>query len=312
VRVLVAFVLAALVLPGRALAAFNVNLQDPSKIYAVVVESGNSVACGVGGRGGISAIYLRTCRGTEWQYALGHEIFHSLGAVNACATHHSGDGHVTDDPNDLMDPYARTSGSPSLDLGHDDYWGPAGDDHLPAACPASANVVNSRFLSSHPYFRVSVAVNGSGQVYGLSAVPCARGTVVDECDTVIGDQTAIDLTAKAFPGFHFAGWSGAGCTGAGECSFTVGGDTVLTATFAPDPLTRLQIKGKGRLTGDFFGSCAKAFCGVRFPYGKNAVLRAVPAKHGRFLRWNGACHGTAPTCTIKPTAALTVVAVFAP
>jgi Divergent InlB B-repeat domain len=290
----------------------GVNLQDPDKIYAVVVESGNSLACGVGGGGRISAIYLHTCGGVEWQFVVGHEIFHGLGAVSPCALHYSGDGHVTDDANDLMDPYARTSGNPNLDSGHDDYWGPAGDDHLPAGCPAFANIVNSPFLTSHPYFRVSVALNGSGQVYGLSSVPCSRGAVVDECDEVIGGQTPVDLQPRPFPGSHFAGWSGGGCTGTGDCSFTVDADTVLTATFVADPVTRLQIKGKGRLTGSVFGTCAKASCGIRFPYGRAAVIRAVPARHGRFVRWSGVCHGTVPTCTIKPTAALTVGAVFAP
>ena len=77
-------------------------------------------------------------------------------------------------------------------------------------------------------------------------------------------------------------------------------------------MTKLQIKGKGRLTGSFFGSCARAVCAVRFPYDQKSVIRAVAAKHGRFVRWSGACRGTAPTCTIKPTSSLAVVAVFAP
>jgi len=290
----------------------SVDLQAPDKIYAVVVESGNSVACGVGGGGQISAVYLHMCGGVEWQFVVGHEIFHGLGAVNPCAPHYSGDGHVNNDSNDLMDPYARTSGSPDLDLGHDDYWGPSGDDHLASSCPASANLFNSPFLTNHPYFRISIALNGDGVVSGLGTFSCSHNSGVDNCDDVIEDQTQLDLRPKAFPGSHFAGWSGGGCTGTNDCSLTVSADTVVTATFAPDPLTRLQIKGKGRLTGSFFGSCAKASCGIRFPYGKTSVIRAVPAKHGRFLRWSGACHGTAPTCTIKPTAALTVGALFAP
>jgi hypothetical protein len=288
----------------------SVNLQA-NKIYAVFVEGGNSSACGYGS-GSISAVYLHACPGTEWQFVIGHEIFHGLGAVNQCAPHFFAGSHVNDNAGDLMDPYARQSGSPVLDYGHDDYWGPPDDNHLPATCPAAANIYNSVFLTNHPYFRVSVSLNGSGQVYGLLAVPCARGTLVDECDTVIGDQAALDLRPKSFPGSHFAGWSGGGCTGTSDCTLTVGGDTVLTATFAPDPLSKLQIKGKGRLAGNFFGSCAKASCGVRFAYGRRSVIRAVPAKHGRFVRWSGACRGAAPTCTIEPTAALTVVAVFAP
>ncbi|HEY2371679.1 MAG TPA: hypothetical protein VGH82_03945 [Gaiellaceae bacterium] len=291
--------------------AFNVNLQDPDKIYAVLVEGANSSACGWGGGGPVSAVYLHSCNGVEMQFGIGHEIFHGLGAVNQCGAHTSGDGHVTDDADDLMDPYLPASGNPVLDLGHDDYWGPPGDDHLPAACPAAANVFNSVFLTNHPFFRVSITLTGSGVVTGLSSFSCSQSSVVDECDNVVENQTQLDLRPKAYPGFHFAGWSGS-CTGTSDCTLTVGADTVLTATFSQDPVTGLQIKGKGRLTGSFFGSCAKAACMIRFPYGQKSVLRAVPARHSRFVRWSGACRGTAPTCTIKPTAALTVVAVFAP
>ena len=290
------------------------NLQDPNKIYAVVVEGANSAACGLGGGGtaSVAAVYLHSCPRVEMQFGIGHEIFHGLGAVNACATHYSGDGHVTDDANDLMDPYLPDTFSPDLDAGHDDYWGPSGDAHLPVACPASANVFNSLFLTNHPFFRVSITLNGNGLVSGLGPVSCSKSSEIDDCSNAIEDQTQLHLLANADPGFHFVGWSGASCTSTAGCSFTVGADTVLTANFATDPLTKLQIKGKGRLTGSFFGSCAKATCAVRFPYGQKSVIRAVPGKHGRFVRWSGACHGTAPACTIKPTSALNVVAVFAP
>jgi len=291
------------------------GLQDPDKIYAVVVDSGNAGACGWGGGNQVSAVFLHavpngvSCEGAQWQFAIGHEIFHGLGAVHPCAAHNSGDGHTTDS-SDLMYAYLP-SGIPSLDPGHDDYWGPPGDDHLPASCPESANIFNSVFLTNHPFFRVSITLNGSGLVYGLGAVPCTRSSLVDDCDNVVETQTQLDLQPKPFPGFHFVGWGG-GCTGTSDCSLTVGGDTVLTATFVADPVTRLQIKGKGRLTGSFFGSCVKALCAVRFPYAQKSQIRAVPAKHGRFLHWSGACRGTAPMCTIKPTSALSVVAVFAP
>jgi len=291
------------------------DLQDPDKIYAVVVDSGNSGACGWGGGNQVSAVFLHavpngvSCEGAQWQFAIGHEIFHGLGAVNPCAAHYSGDGHTTDG-SDLMYPYLPT-GTPSLDPGHDDYWGPTGDDHLPANCPESANIFNSVFLTNHPFYRVSVTLNGNGVVSGLGTFGCAHGSEGD-CATVVENQTTLDLVPKAFPGFHFTGWTGGGCTGTSDCSLTIGADTAVAATFVANPVTRLQIKGKGRLIGAFFGSCTRPRCTVRFPYAQNSQIRAVPAKHGRFLHWSGACRGTAPTCTIKSTSALSVVAVFAP
>ena len=132
------------------------GLSDPDKTYAVVEQGGNNGACGWGGGGRpLGVLYLtaatsgNSCASIAWQFVLGHEIFHVLGAVNSCATHYAA-GHVSDLTSDLMYPYAYP-GTPLLDPGHDDYYGPPGDDHLPPSCPPSANVANSLFLTSHPF-----------------------------------------------------------------------------------------------------------------------------------------------------------------
>jgi hypothetical protein len=91
------------------------------------------LTCGLGGTAGV-VMFLDNCPGTglsatsAWGSAasvtIAHEIVHGLGAVDDCAPHSSGDGHVTDDPLDIL--YARTSarvpGQPvTLDAGRDDY-----------------------------------------------------------------------------------------------------------------------------------------------------------------------------------------------
>ena len=61
---------------------------------------------------------------------IAHELVHGLGAVRACAPHASPDGHVTDDPADIVHVRALQV-SPHLlvlDAGRDDYFGHGMDD----------------------------------------------------------------------------------------------------------------------------------------------------------------------------------------
>ena len=291
------------------------GLADPGKKYMVLEQGGSSAACGLGG-GPIAVAYLQasplgyTCNNISWPMLIGHEIFHTLGAVSSCAPHYVG-GHTTD-TNDLMATYLPPS--PVLDPGHDDYYGPSGDNHLPAGCPAEANVANSLFLTSHPFVRLSLSVTGDGTV----TVDQGAGTDVNQCTSADACQVAVQqgvevrLAAAADAGFHFAGWSGAGCSGTDDCVLTPGADTSVTATFSPDPYVTLKVKGKGRIqVADLDASCAKAKCAVQFPYGQRTTMRAVPAKGWRFLGWSGACKGTKATCAIAVKANAAATATFA-
>ncbi len=51
-----------------------------------------------------------------------HELTHAFGAVPDCAPHESGDGHVTDDPNDVLYQGDEEGDDLVLDAGHDDYY----------------------------------------------------------------------------------------------------------------------------------------------------------------------------------------------
>jgi hypothetical protein len=57
------------------------------------------------------------------EFAMLHELVHTVGVVPTCAPHHTQSGHVSDDPRDLM--YAGPlPWNPSiLDIGRDDYYG---------------------------------------------------------------------------------------------------------------------------------------------------------------------------------------------
>ena len=284
------------------------GLNDPNKKYVVVEQGGNNGACGWGGA--IAVMYIEanppgyTCQ-ISWAMLVGHEIFHMLGAVNACAPHHTSDNHVSD-PDDLMAHFLPTS--PVLDPGHDDYWGPPGDDHLPSNCPASANVANSVYLTSHPFHRLSVTIAGKGSVNVYPpdgpGLDCSSPCAVEE-----GAQYT--LTADPDPHFHFAGWTGTGCSGTESCSLTVTGDTALTATFVPDPFVSFRVKGKGRIAVAGVGTCAKAACRLQLQYGERTPVHATATAGWRFVGWAGACRGTKPTCSVTATRSATVTASFA-
>ena len=107
-------------------------------------EGARQVTCAMGGPGGV-AVLVDNCRqrpstasawGSGVSTVIAHELVHGLGAVRACAPHASPDGHVTDDPADIVHVRALQV-SPHLlvlDAGRDDYFGHGMDD-----CPDIAD-----------------------------------------------------------------------------------------------------------------------------------------------------------------------------
>ena len=119
------------------------GFNEPGKIYAVYYDGTSTYACGGGAwpptvPGNVAAMYLHglpdspvPCDKNQFapggnpgylDYAMLHEIMHTMGFVPACAPHAFAAGHVSDSPTDLM--YAGTQPwNPSvLDVGHDDYF----------------------------------------------------------------------------------------------------------------------------------------------------------------------------------------------
>jgi len=65
------------------------------------------------------------------------------------------------------------------------------------------------------------------------------------CSEVYNAGTVVTLTASFDAGSAFAGWSGGGCTGTGQCVFTMNANKSITATFIPNTYLITSTAGIG-------------------------------------------------------------------
>lgn len=138
------------------------GLDSPDKGYLIYVDdkSGESDAsgevCGTSNVDppaiGYAVVYLQSCSvegddGTR-QMVIAHELVHAMGAVLPSAPHYCDDGHVCDDPTDLMAPSfppGTTLDTRILDVGHDDYY-----EHPGAWWDVRDSVLLARLDSTEP------------------------------------------------------------------------------------------------------------------------------------------------------------------
>ncbi len=244
---------------------------------------------------------------------IGHEIFHLLGAVNTCAPHYGIYGETADNANDLMAFDVPFQGSALLDPGHDDYWGPPGDNNLPTSCPPGANVANSDYLTSHPFFTVRVR-SGEGGAVTLTPTSSSAGlcTPSEPCSTFFVYGTSVTLSALPEPGYHLVRWDGANCPTQGDCTLVVGADTDVSAVFAVDPYLLIRIKGAGRVRVPGLQQiCTKSSCRYQMPYNTPSQLIAVPKTGTHFTGWTGSCTTKRSRCRVNLTADSMLTATFA-
>jgi hypothetical protein len=75
-----------------------------------------------------------------------------------------------------------------------------------------------------PTFSLTVTKSGSGS----GSVTCNAGS----CAVSYPQGTVVTLAAQAASGSTFAGWSGGGCSGTGDCVVTINANTTVDAGFA--------------------------------------------------------------------------------
>jgi hypothetical protein len=101
----------------------------------VPVTFSEQVRCGTASQTGYAIIWMGSCGampsadsgtfGDGATFVLAHELLHALGAVEPCAPHYGRNGHVTDDPHDVLYDGSAPSPDPAsvaIDPGHDDYY----------------------------------------------------------------------------------------------------------------------------------------------------------------------------------------------
>lgn len=133
------------------------HVDDP-RVFPLILadvrtetDTAGWLTCGLGGTGGV-VMFLGNCPdddlstrsiwGSEASHTIAHELVHGLGAVAACAPHESGDGHVTDDPRDVL--YANRS---QRSAGQDVVLDAANDDYMGHGIPGCPDILDSPLWS---------------------------------------------------------------------------------------------------------------------------------------------------------------------
>jgi hypothetical protein len=190
-----------------------------------------------------------------------------------------------------------------------------------------SSAVGSTPVASAPVvtYGLTVSVTGSGTVTATgnssstscSTSPCSVGPYPE--------NTSVSLSATPSSGYQFTGWSGAGCSGTGNCTVAMSQAQSVTAAFTvsapvvvtPPPVTyalNVAFSGSGSVVATAAGastSCS-ATCSNTYPASTSVSLTATPASGFRFTGWTGGGCSTVATCTVSMASALNVTATFAP
>lgn len=203
------------------------------KVYAAYYDGSSAAACGGGAwpprlPGAVAALYLRatfgpgaTCYEPErsrsglqiMDFAMLHELMHTMGYVPSCAPNHTRDGHVSDSPRDLMYAGDEPWRPAVLDVGSNDYF----HAHILGCSEfAVSRYLDRGFGGSAAKVELTVSVAGAGRVVSTPrGVSCAR-----RCTATF--ERGMRLTLRALParGARFVGWGGA-CRGTKACRVTL-------------------------------------------------------------------------------------------
>jgi hypothetical protein len=127
---------------------------------------------------------------------------------------------------------------------------------------------------------LNVKRRGNGRVTSRPAGIDCR----DECDAPFPEGSSVALFQQADEGWVFAGWSGAGCSGTGECRVQMTQAHVVVARFAPSQPTRFTLTTATSGAGEVTPPCAQ---GCAYDAGTLVPLTATPAGDNNSVEWNG-------------------------
>ena len=161
-------------------------------------------------------------------------------------------------------------------------------------------------------FRLTTIKAGTGNGT-ITSAPAGINCGTD-CTEDYNAGTMAVLTAVGNATSSFAGWSGGGCTGLGQCTVTMDAVKSVTATFDANsyPVTvtfNPASTGVGSVTSMPAGIDCGTDCTETVLAGTPMVLTAVAGANSVFAGWTGSCSGTG-LCSLTVNAAASVVARF--
>jgi uncharacterized repeat protein (TIGR02543 family) len=156
----------------------------------------------------------------------------------------------------------------------------------------------------------SKAGTGTGSVISTpDGINCTAS-----CSAIFDDNTPVALVAYPDLNSIFTGWTGAKCSGTGECLLTMNAHKAVTATFTANYTLSVSKAGNGTVTGTKI-NCGSTCSASYHSKSTTVTLTATPGKGSMFVGWGGACSGTKRTCTVTMNANnanLNVTATFNP
>ncbi len=176
--------------------------------------------------------------------------------------------------------------------------------------------VTAEFKSNvTPKFKLKVTKigSGTGEVTG-PGIACPG-----DCEEEFTEGEEPELKAKATGESEFVKW-GSACTGsASTCKVAMTANKEATAEFkstAAKPKFKLKVTrtgsgaSSGKVTSLPAGIICPSTCEAEFEESKEVTLEEGLTGEAEFVKWGGACTGTAKTCKVTMTAAKEVTAEF--
>ncbi len=181
------------------------------------------------------------------------------------------------------------------------------DPQNPQSCQISIPDSN---LSASVIFAQSFTLNVSRNGSGLGTVNDGGSLSCGAtCSALYTPGASVTLSAIAQAGSVFTGWSLPGCSGTGDCTFTINANQNITATF--DQLYTLSVNpgAGGSITADIGNINCGANCQADYADGTLVTLSPVPEAGQVFTGWSGDCSGSG-ACSVTMSQARTVGADF--
>jgi len=178
-------------------------------------------------------------------------------------------------------------------------------------CVITMDAARSITATFAPSYTLSVSRNGTG-AGTVSSDPAGIDCGLD-CNQDYEYATEVTLSAVADPGSTFTGWSGAGCSGTGECVVTMDAAASVTAEFTLNTYT-LSVSaagsGSGMVSSDPAGIDCGLDCTEDYDYNIEVTLSAVADPGSTFTGWSGTGCAGIGDCVVTMDAAVSVTAEF--